>query len=99
LRVLIDTALLLTVAGLPSFRDKRLLASGAVVVLAAINGAVFASDTATLLAIGVPLTGLSVAAAWVLSPVSFRAQVLGVIGYPRSRSDSVASPPADDRIG
>jgi hypothetical protein len=95
LRVLIDTALLLTVAGLPSFRDKRLLASGAVVVLAAINGAVFASDTATLLAIGFPLIVLSLAGAWVLSPAAFRARAGGAIRRRRPGVETLGSASTD----
>jgi O-antigen/teichoic acid export membrane protein len=91
LRVLIDTSLLLTVARLPSFRDWRLLASGAVVVLAAINGAVFASDAATRMAIGFPLIVLSLAGAWVLSPAAFRTRAVAAIRRRRAGVESLSA--------
>ena len=73
-RTLVDSSLLLRAARLPWVKDPKLLGSAAIVTIAAVNGAVFADRTPVLLAVGLPLTTLSFAGAWVLSPPGLRAQ-------------------------
>jgi O-antigen/teichoic acid export membrane protein len=78
-RVLFDSALLLAAAGLSWIRDRRLLAASASVAAAAANGVIFTSDTAVLMAIGIPLTILSLVVAWKLSPADFHSLIGGRI--------------------
>lgn len=74
-RALVDSALLLRAARLPWFRDGLLLALGAIVILASVNAAVFSDRIALLLAIGLPLTALSLAGGWMVSPPGFRSSL------------------------
>jgi O-antigen/teichoic acid export membrane protein len=96
-RVLFDTALLLTAARLTWLRDRRLLATSAIVGVAAVNGAVFGLETAMLIGIGIPLVILSLVAAWRLSPADFHAFVGGRIR--RRRSSREGSKPASTTAG
>jgi len=78
-RTLVDSSLLLRAAKLPWFKDPSLVLMGALVVVAAANGAIFAERTSVLLSIGLPLTALSFACAWVLSPAGLKSRVRNVI--------------------
>ena len=75
-RALFDTALLLAAAGLSWVRDRRLLAFSAIVLAATVNGLVFASEIPMLMAVGIPIVLLSLAAAWRFSPADVRALVV-----------------------
>jgi O-antigen/teichoic acid export membrane protein len=91
-RVLFDSALLLAAAGLTWARDRRLLATSAIVVAAALNGAVFASEIPMLMAIGIPLAILSLVLAWMLSPADFHAFVGGTIRRRRPPQEGLKRP-------
>jgi len=95
-RVLVDSALLLRAAKLPWIRDRKLLAMGAIVVVAGTNGALFAERTPALLAIGLPLTALSVAGAWALSPAGVRTRVRNLIPGKRGKEPDSSHPVAVD---
>jgi O-antigen/teichoic acid export membrane protein len=83
-RALFDSVLLLAAAGLSWVRDRRLLAFSASVVAAAVNGVVFASEIPMLMAVGIPIVLLSLAAAWRFTPTEFRALVAKKIRLRRS---------------
>jgi O-antigen/teichoic acid export membrane protein len=91
-RVLFDSALLLAAAGLTWARDRRLLATSVIVVAAALNGVIFASEIPMLIAIGIPLVILSLVVAWMLSPADFHALVGGAIRRRRSPQDRLKRP-------
>jgi O-antigen/teichoic acid export membrane protein len=88
-RALFDSALLLAAAGLTWARDKGFLAISACVAAAALNGVVFASQLPVLMAIGFPLTILSLVAAWMLSPADVRALVGATIRRGRSTQEGL----------
>jgi O-antigen/teichoic acid export membrane protein len=88
-RVLFDSALLLAAAGLTWARNRRLLATSAIVVAAALNGVVFASEIPMLMAIGIPLAILSLMVAWRLSPADFHSLVGGRIRGRRSSQEAL----------
>ncbi len=83
-RALADALLLLTVASLGWWRNRVLLATAALVALAAVCGAVFASEPVVLVAVGTPLIVLSLIGAWLLTPVDYRAKLWRVVRLKRS---------------
>ncbi len=86
-RVLVDSTLLLRAAKLPWLDDPKLVVMGALVAVAAANGAMNAERTSALLALGLPLSALSVGMAWALSPAGVRTRFLRYVPGARGRRE------------
>ena len=84
LRTLADALLLLVVARIDGWRDATTLGTAAVVGVAAVVGAVFAFENTVLVAVGVPLTLLSLVLAWYVAPEEARTRARGVLRPRRS---------------
>lgn len=79
LRTLADALLLLVVSRVEGWRDATVLGMASIVGMAAIVGAIFAFQTPVLLAVGAPLTVVSVVLAWNVMPREQRSRIRNVV--------------------
>jgi O-antigen/teichoic acid export membrane protein len=98
-RAIFDSAVLVILARLPSLHDWRLLATGAIVTAAAVNGVATTRDTHALVAVGVVLVMLSLVSAWFLGPSDYRARISRLIRRGRAWDHRRSASDVADRYG